>query len=132
MRGKIYSLEELEKALPLVRSIVGDLVGLFERLREELDREKVDGTSELTDRDLLRLLSWETRDLVDEVRACVDELSELGIYLRDPDSGLVEAYGERDGEIVYYSWKLGEDRIGYWHGLFGSPRERRPVRHALV
>ena len=132
MRGKIYTLEELGKALPLVRSIVSDMVSLFERLSKELDRERVDGTEELTDRDLLRLLSWEARDLVDEVRACVDELSELGIYLRDPHTGLVEAYGEREGENVYYSWKPGEDRVQYWHGLFGSPRERRPVRHALA
>lgn len=55
------------------------------------------------------------------------ELEELGLILRDAEDGLVEAYGERSGEIVFYSWRPGEERVRYWRDLAVPERTRRPV-----
>lgn len=129
MKGKIYTIEELNSALPLVRAIVADIVDGCRSLQRELVRLKLgNGDGSPLDQDLLRELPWDVRDLVDEVRGNVDELGELGIFLVDPESGLVEAYGSHDGDIVYLSWQPGEERVSFWHGLFASPRERKSVR----
>jgi hypothetical protein len=43
------------------------------------------------------------------------EIDELGVILRDPDSGLVDFASERKGKPVYLCWRLGEERIAFWH-----------------
>jgi hypothetical protein len=43
------------------------------------------------------------------------EIEQLGVIVRDPDSGLVDFAAVRDGRPVYLCWRLGEERIGFWH-----------------
>jgi hypothetical protein len=43
------------------------------------------------------------------------DIDRLGVILRDPDTGLVDFASAREGEPIYLCWRLGEDRIGYWH-----------------
>ncbi len=33
----------------------------------------------------------------------------------------------REGEEVYLCWKLGEERIGYWHGIEEGFAGRKPL-----
>jgi hypothetical protein len=128
MRARIYGIEELDSTLPLVRSIVADIMRCHRELREALARAGIlEPPSPEDEAGLLRLLPWETRDLLDEIRGYARELAGMGIFLRDPAAGLVEAYGDHAGDIVYYTWKFGEDRVRFFHGVFGSHRERRPV-----
>jgi hypothetical protein len=130
MRGKIYDRNELDRALPLVRSIVTEITEGYAWLRANLFELGLSGP----DKDggvMERDLPWDLRDLVDEIRSCIDELAELGVLLRDPETGLVEAYGERDGEIIFFSWKPGEEGVRFWHRLFNRSEERLPVE-ALV
>ena len=57
----------------------------------------------------------------------VDELGELGVQVKDVDEGLVDFPALRRGETVLLCWKLGEDEIGYWHGLEDGYAGRRPL-----
>ena len=43
------------------------------------------------------------------------EIEALGVILRDPATGLVDFAAVRDEKPVYLCWRLGEERIGYWH-----------------
>jgi hypothetical protein len=132
MRGKIYTLAEINRALPLIRGIATDIVRGYLRLRAALESLGYQARGNTFAGPFEELgLPDEVRDLLEEIRGWIDELGELGVLVRDLETGLMEAYGEKDGEIVYFSWKPGEDRVRYWHDLFHSPRERRPV-HALV
>ena len=47
--------------------------------------------------------------------------------LRDPDSGLVDFASERDGEQIYLCWRLGEERIAFWHPRDTGFMGRRPL-----
>lgn len=42
-------------------------------------------------------------------------IDDLGVILRDPETGLVDFAALREGEPIYLCWRLGEERIGYWH-----------------
>lgn len=55
------------------------------------------------------------------------ELEELGIELKDPDTGLIDFYHEREGDVVYLCFRLGEDDIVYWHTLQGGFAGRQPL-----
>lgn len=42
-------------------------------------------------------------------------LSEHGIQLRDPQTGLVDFPAQRDGVPIFLCWRLGEPAIEFWH-----------------
>jgi hypothetical protein len=50
-----------------------------------------------------------------EAQRLAAEIDQLGVILRDPDTGLVDFAAVRDGSPVYLCWRLGEERIGSWH-----------------
>ena len=56
-----------------------------------------------------------------------DELQRFGCELKDPDTGLIDFLSLRDGEEVYLCWRLGEDRIRFWHTLDGGVAGRQPL-----
>jgi hypothetical protein len=62
-----------------------------------------------------------------ELARAVDELTSLGVEVKDPDEGLVDFPALRRGETVLLCWKLGEDEIAYWHTLEGGFAGRRPL-----
>jgi hypothetical protein len=66
--------------------------------------------------------------LASEIEALFRELQELGVEVKDIESGLVDFRTDRNGEEVYLCWRLGEgDRIAWWHTLDGGFRARRPL-----
>jgi len=69
----------------------------------------------------------EYREAADLLRREVERLSEEGIILRDVESGLVDFPSEREGRTVYLCWRLGEDRIRFWHDPETGFAGRRPL-----
>ena len=57
----------------------------------------------------------------------IDEVTELGVEVKDIDEGLVDFPALREGEPVLLCWKLGEDEIRYWHTLEGGFAGRHPL-----
>jgi hypothetical protein len=57
----------------------------------------------------------------------VEYLAERGILLRDADTGLVDFPAERDGVRVFLCWRLGEERVGFYHGERGGFSGRKPL-----
>jgi hypothetical protein len=54
-------------------------------------------------------------------------LAERDIALRDPETGLIDFPGERDGEQVWLCWRLGEERVAWWHPLDTGFIGRKPL-----
>lgn len=50
------------------------------------------------------------------VARCVEELTGLGVQVKDLDRGLVDFPAIRGDEVVLLCWHVGEDEIAYWHG----------------
>ncbi len=61
------------------------------------------------------------------LRAEIERLAEENIALRDPETGLVDFPGERDGRRVWLCWRLGEDRVAHWHELDTGFIGRQPL-----
>src|ERR1041385_9081904 len=106
-----FTLEQANKALPLVKRIVADIVrthgqavAVKQSLDQALAREKA-------------ALQNQLDDAVDRLSALVDELGEVGVELKDYESGLVDFVGRHEGRDVYLCWKLGEEKVLFWHEL---------------
>ncbi|HEY0755626.1 MAG TPA: DUF2203 domain-containing protein [Ktedonobacteraceae bacterium] len=59
-------------------------------------------------------------------RALIVELLHFGCELKDPETGLIDFLGLRDGREIYLCWRLGETGINYWHELHTGFAGRQP------
>ncbi|SRR6266567_642481 len=64
---------------------------------------------------------------VQELRDALEELQTFGCELKDPETGLIDFLSLRDGQEVYLCWKLGEERIEFWHYLHTGFAGRQPL-----
>jgi hypothetical protein len=119
----VYTVDEANAMLPELRE---RLVRIRESrqvmLRHaELVKERVgsDGGGTHADR-----AYWEAQALL---RAEIERLARENIVLRDPETGLVDFPGEREGRRVWLCWQLGEDRVEHWHELETGFIGRQPL-----
>jgi hypothetical protein len=57
----------------------------------------------------------------------VNRIQATGCVVKDLDEGLVDFPSLMKGEEVFLCWKLGEERILYWHGLEEGFAGRKPL-----
>ena len=55
------------------------------------------------------------------------EINELGILVRDPETGLIDFPAEREGEEIFLCWRLGEDAVAWWHPTDSGFAGRQPL-----
>jgi len=63
----------------------------------------------------------------DGIAECVSELDEAGVQVKSVEEGLVDFPSERDGEDVLLCWRVGEDRVAFWHGVDEGLAGRKPL-----
>ena len=54
-------------------------------------------------------------------------VEEMGVLVKDLDIGLIDFLARYQGREVCLCWKLGEDGIGFWHGLEEGFRGRKAI-----
>lgn len=118
-----YSVEEADATLPDLRERLARIRAARQTMLREAevvrDRVVVDGGGTNVGRSY-----WASTDTL---RSELEHLAAESILLRDPETGLVDFPGEREGEPVYLCWRLGEDRVGHWHPLDTGFSGRRPL-----
>lgn len=116
-----FTLKEANRALPLVQRIVADIVRVHERVGEI--QVLTAGASAKAQQELQRELTNQMGHLQDYV----GELTRIGCELKDLQSGLIDFVGRHQGHDIHLCWKLGEERIEYWHELHSGFAGRQPV-----
>jgi hypothetical protein len=61
------------------------------------------------------------------VRELLAAVQEIGVVVRDIDSGLVDFPAVIDGREVYLCWRLGEESVDHWHDLDSGFGGRAPL-----
>ncbi len=129
MRGHIFTLEEANRALPLVQTILENIQSDYHRLksyRQMLRALEDIGTDQVRDIEYRR---WVAREnvltLQTDLERYLRELDLLGCSLRDIDTGLVDFPTTVEGKLGYFCWQTGENQIGFWHELEEDGDEAR-------
>ena len=137
-KPKFFSVDEANKALPLVKAIVGDIVRQFETVNDAQATPRVTVKAERP-RPANDPYAEETAQSRAELESprrsssppIIEELSRLGVELKGPD-GLCDFPSLRDGREVYLCWRLGEPEVTHWHeknaGFAGRQPLERPNR----
>jgi hypothetical protein len=76
----------------------------------------------------VRKLRAELRQAADDLTAALDVFAGHGVQVKDPDTGLIDFPAEIDGRPALLCWRVGEERIGFWHTLEGGFAGRRPIQ----
>ena len=59
-------------------------------------------------------------------------IQETGVIVKDLDLGLCDFPFYLDGRIVYLCWKLGEDKIEWWHEITTGFSERQSIPNDIL
>ena len=65
--------------------------------------------------------------VIDQMQAGVARIDELGITLREIETGLVDFPALVSGRQVWLCWRLGEGDVEWWHELSDGFTGRRPL-----
>jgi hypothetical protein len=119
---KTYSVQDVERRLPLVRAIVRDLKERLARLESLHEQQAAERSFEARE-----TIGREMRESIAFVQECVEELEELGAEVKDLHRGLMDWRHEHDGRVVYLCWLDGEEHLSHWHELDTGFPGRQPI-----
>lgn len=129
MARRYFTLEEASALLPRLREEVAALrTGTQElathrsKLAELRGLPRLNGHArELDD------LQERIAELQRELGIRLDNLTNLGVEIKDLDHGLVDFPSWREGRVVYLCWRLDEEAIAYWHEVDEGYSGRHPL-----
>jgi hypothetical protein len=137
---RFFDLDEAADTLPELRGILGrlrDQRAELIRLRDEVLEQQATveaggaagsrGAEEALDVEELRRVRLRMQGVIDQMQAGVARIDELGITLRDIETGLVDFPALVSGRQVWLCWRLGEESVGHWHELTSGFESRRPL-----
>ena len=126
-----FTRAEAEALLPRIKPLLHEI----QRLRQEqlahdealaADRAKVLGNGHLPP-EQLREHQRESLSAERQIARLARALDELGVIVKDLDTGLVDFPGLRDGRPIYLCWRLGEPHIAWWHEIEAGFAGRLPL-----
>jgi hypothetical protein len=127
-----FEIADVNRVLPLVRSIVTDIVASAKRFREiEAERRALRSGPATPNSPAtvaaIAALKAELEERSAQTQEYVRELTELGGDIKDYERGLVDFECERGGRTVLLCWELGETEVTHWHGADENFFDRRPI-----
>lgn len=132
-RRRIFTPEQANAALPLVRAIVSDLVGLSREVADRRQRlslllaGKAKAERDPYHEELVQIQGEMDSD-TQQLKEYVEELRSLGVEPKSGSDGLVDFPAILEGRKVYLCWKLGEPQVLFWHDLEAGFAGRQPLR----
>jgi len=128
--ARTFTPSEANNALVQVRPLAEQAVELRARL----------GELEAEQREVVRIVagnghggavgearSPEFNRLVEELEECLSQLDDLGVQVKDVETGLLDFPALRQGVDVLLCWRVGEPAVEWWHGLEDGFAGRKPV-----
>lgn len=131
--SKLFSLREAERVRVQLEPILieaiesrrklGDLDEKLGRLAERIQRS---GGLMVSYEDAAKL-RIERNSVEENVREALERIHSTGCIVKDLEVGLLDFPARIEGEDVYLCWKLGEDRIRFYHRQDEGFAGRKPI-----
>ncbi len=131
---RFYTHEQANAMVPWLKQCFARILQLRAQLRghyQSLDQlgYRPDDQRLLRDEGTpeVRLLHARWSGLLEALQAELLTITGEGIEVKDLDQGLCDFWGLIDGQEVYLCWRLGEDRIDFYHEPHAGFAGRRPI-----
>ena len=131
--SKIFSLTEAERVRLQLEPVLIEAMELRRKLGE-ID-EQLGSLAERIQRSGGLLVPYEKTGrmglernrLEESLRAAIERIHSTGCLVKDLDIGLLDFPSRLNNEDVYLCWKLGEDRIRFYHRQDEGFAGRKPI-----
>jgi hypothetical protein len=129
---RYFTAEEANEALEEVRPLTEELVEHRRGLAELQERQvaltvRIAGNGGNVQPHEVQGLQERLDEALAGIARCVARIHELGALVKDLDQGLVDFPAQRGEKEVLLCWRLGEEEVGFWHGLEEGFSGRRPL-----
>ena len=138
MADKYFSRREAEELLPMIGSCLGEALERKKRI-EALDEELSRAAAKIMalggsipPYEKLSATRSERERTLSELQKAITQIQETGCVVKDLDMGLVDFPSLRDGQEIYLCWKVGEQRIGFYHGIDEGFAGRKPLDNSHI
>ena len=130
---KIFSLTEAERLRVQLEPVL--IEAMESRRKMEEVEEQLRDIAERISRSGGMLIHYEKvakirvefNRLQQSVQSALDRIQETGCVVKDLNVGLLDFPARIDGDEVYLCWKLGEDRIRFYHRQDEGFAGRKPI-----
>lgn len=129
-QARIFTLEEAERTLPLLRRILTDLRTEYRIWQEALgDYELLSGGVRAQDGESEELIASrrEVTQSADRITEYLEEIEAIGCLFKGFDAGLVDFYTLREDRLVFLCWRVEESHITHWHEVDAGYAGRQPI-----
>jgi hypothetical protein len=130
---RIFTLTEAERTLREIEPLLVEAVACRRKLGET--EEQVSQIASrimlmggmLVNTELTSKLRGERERLTSTIREALEGIESTGCVVKDLDTGLLDFPARIEGQEAYLCWRLGEDRIRFWHRQDEGFAGRRPL-----
>lgn len=131
--SKLFSLTEAERLRVQLEPVLIEameahrkLIGHEEQLSDLAERIQRSGGLQVSYERVAKTRVERNR-LQESVEAALDRIQSTGCVVKDLEIGLLDFPARIDNEDVYLCWKLGEDRIRFYHRQDEGFAGRKPI-----
>jgi hypothetical protein len=128
-RRKYFTLAEAKRALPLVKRVAADIQGVqAQRLKihAELSAELSARPGAMSPA-REKVLQEEFEQATNRMEKLIEELTTIGVELKDPSRALLDFPAMHEGREVLLCWKGDEETITHWHETAAGFAGRKSV-----
>lgn len=122
---KLFTVEEANALLPKLGELLDDMAVHRDAMREKA--QHLEPILEASARNGGGKVGSEYGVEAYNLHLAIERIRELGVLLKDLDTGLLDFPHEREGRVVFLCWHPPEERIGYWHEIQAGYRGRQPL-----
>ncbi len=122
---KLFTVEEANALLPKLQRLLEDMAVHRDAMREKAPH--LDPILKASATNGGGKVGSEYGVEAYNLHLAIERIRELGVLLKDLDTGLLDFPHEREGRVVFLCWHPPEERIGYWHEMQAGYRGRQPL-----
>lgn len=133
MSSRTFTLDEAQTLLPILESLLKQAIH-GKKLIEEVDTELQETAQRvflnggtLVDVVYLARRKAERERAIQRIKDSMAEIDAIGVQVKDLDVGLLDFPCKVEDEVVLLCWKLGEPKIGFYHGMTDGFAGRKPI-----
>jgi hypothetical protein len=131
--SKLFSLREAEQLRSQIEPILIEMIESRRKLAEL--EEQLGALQERIQRSGGLLVSYEKtakiridrNRLAEAIQSGLEQIHSTGCVVKDIEIGLLDFPARINGEEVYFCWRLGEDRIRFYHRQDEGFSRRKPI-----
>ncbi len=129
--SRLFTREEADEILPHIAPLLWQGRGLKQehdacvKRLEEIEQQ-AKGNGHGTDVEAASARSRQQQAVV-AINEIIERVKKMDIEVKDLDIGLIDFRSEKDGRVVYLCWKLGEEKVEWWHELDTGYASRQPL-----